>query len=97
MFHRKQRVNYFINSDKYFQKSFKIIRQEREAEVFAAYLLIPDEKLNAFLNEEWASGSIDLIPELAEEFQISDNFMNKRMSLRHNLDNMNAMGDDYIN
>jgi len=39
-------------------------RQEKEAEVFAAYLLIPEEKLNEKLKEEWVKESPNPIPEL---------------------------------
>jgi Zn-dependent peptidase ImmA (M78 family) len=53
-------------------------RQEKEAEVFAAYLLIPEDKLNEKLREEWVKESPDPIPELAEEFQVSENFMRKK-------------------
>jgi len=44
-------------------------RQEKEAEVFAAYLLIPEDKLSEKLREGWVRESPDPIPELAEEFQ----------------------------
>ena len=36
--------------------------------IFAAYFLIPEEKLNKILNEEWIKGSPNTISELAEEF-----------------------------
>jgi Zn-dependent peptidase ImmA (M78 family) len=52
---------------------------EKEAEIFAAYLLIPEEKLNELLNQDWVQESLDPIPELAEEFQVSENFMKKRL------------------
>ena len=54
-------------------------KQEKEAEVFAAYLLIPEDKLNQRLREEWVRESLDPIPELAEEFQVSENFMRRRL------------------
>jgi Zn-dependent peptidase ImmA (M78 family) len=59
-------------------------REERRKrlEVFAAYLLIPEDRLNEKLKEEWVKESPDPIPELAEEFQVSENFMRKRLKLR---------------
>ena len=53
--------------------------KKKEAEIFAAYLLIPEDKLNEKLKEEWVKESPDPIPELAEEFQVSENFMRKRL------------------
>jgi Zn-dependent peptidase ImmA (M78 family) len=79
LFHREKRVNYFLNQTKDFLKTLGVRRQEREAEVFAAYLLIPEDKLNAILKEEWVKESPDPIPELADEFQVSPNFMKKRL------------------
>jgi hypothetical protein len=35
------------------------------------------------LKEEWIKESPDPIPELAEEFQVSENFMRERLSLKH--------------
>ena len=52
---------------------------EKEAEAFAAYLLIPEDKLNAILQQEWVKESPNPIPALAEEFQVSPNFMKKRL------------------
>ena len=74
-------MNYFLEQ-KDFLNGFKVREQEREAEVFATYLLIPEEKLNAILKEEWVKESPDPIPELAEEFQVSENFMRKRLELK---------------
>ena len=54
---------------------------EKEAEVFAAYLLVPEEKLNEILNQEWVRESPNPIPELAELFEVSENFMRKRLKL----------------
>jgi Zn-dependent peptidase ImmA (M78 family) len=79
LFHRDSQVNYFIKDGEDFLKTLKIRQQEREAEVFAAYLLIPEEKLSAILKEEWVKDSLDPIPELAEEFQVSPHFMRKRL------------------
>ena len=55
-------------------------KQEKEAEVFAAYLLIPEYKLSEELKEEWVKEPPDPIPKLAEEFQVSKNFMKKGLN-----------------
>ena len=55
----------------------RVRRKEREAEVFAAYLLIPEDKLKEIPNQEWVKEHPNPIPELAEEFQVSGNFMRK--------------------
>jgi Zn-dependent peptidase ImmA (M78 family) len=57
----------------------EISRKEREADLFATYLLIPEEKLNSILEQDWIKESPDPIPELAEEFQVSPYFMRKRL------------------
>ncbi|MFQ6063997.1 MAG: ImmA/IrrE family metallo-endopeptidase [Candidatus Bathyarchaeia archaeon] len=54
-------------------------RKEMEGEISAAYLLIPEEKLNRILKEEWVKDSPDPIPVLSEEFQVSENFMRERL------------------
>jgi Zn-dependent peptidase ImmA (M78 family) len=79
LFHRETQVNYFIKEGQDFLKTLKIQKQEREAEIFAAYLLISGEKLNNILKQDWVKESPDPIPELAEEFQVSPNFMRKRL------------------
>ncbi len=81
LFHRNTKVDYLNNSSDFFQ-NLKMKRQEREAEVFAAYYLIPEEKLSEILKEEWVKESCDPIPELAEEFQVSENFMKKRLGFK---------------
>jgi Zn-dependent peptidase ImmA (M78 family) len=53
--------------------------KKKKLKIFAAYLLIPEDKLNEKLKEEWVKESPDPIPELAEEFQVSENFMRKRL------------------
>jgi len=59
LFHRNTGVNYFLderdNRFNYWQQR----RQEKEAEVFAAYLLILEEKLNALLKQDWVKESPD--------------------------------------
>lgn len=75
-------TNYFINDKDDFLNSIRVMKKEREAEVFAAYYLIPEEKLNEVLKQEWVKESLDPIPELAEEFQVSENFMRKRLKFK---------------
>jgi len=82
LFHRKSRVNYFIEDRNNYLNNWLLREHEKEAEVFAAYLLIPEEKLNEILNQEWVKESLNPIPELAEEFQVSENFMRKRLDFR---------------
>ena len=79
LFHRNRKVNYFLDQGRCFLKNLDVIQQEREAEVFAAYLLIPEDKLNILLKEEWMKESLDPILELSEEFQVSEHFMKKRL------------------
>jgi hypothetical protein len=38
--------------------------------------------LNGKLKEEWVRESLDPIPELVEEFQVSENFMRKWLKLK---------------
>jgi Zn-dependent peptidase ImmA (M78 family) len=82
LFHRDSQVNYFIEEREDFLKTLKIKQQEREAEVFAAYFLIPEEKLNKILKQDWVKESPDPIPEIAEEFQVSPHFMRKRLEFK---------------
>jgi len=78
------RVNYFLDERDERFNYWKQRRQEKEAEVFVAYLLIPEDKLNEKLKEEWIKDSPDPIPELAEEFQVSENFMRKSLKFKGN-------------
>lgn len=57
----------------------EIGRKERQADLFAAYFLIPEEKINQHLNEEWLKESPNPISELAEEFQVSEQLIRKRL------------------
>jgi Zn-dependent peptidase ImmA (M78 family) len=82
LFHRNRRANYFINDKDDFFKSLRVKEMEKEAEVFAAYLLIPEEKLNELLKQDWVEESPDPIPALAEEFQVSENFIKKRLKFK---------------
>jgi len=63
--------------------AWKVRKKGREAEMFAAYYLIPEEKLNVILEEEWVKDSLNPIPELAKEFQVSENFMTKRLEFKN--------------
>jgi Zn-dependent peptidase ImmA (M78 family) len=56
----------------------EIARKEREADIFAAYLLIPEEKLSPILKEDWIR-DYNFVPELAEEFQVSEELIRKRL------------------
>lgn len=82
LFHRKRSANYFINDKDDSINVWKVRKKEREAEIFAAYFLIPEEKLSAILKEDWVKDSPDSTPELAEEFQVSENFMRKRLEFQ---------------
>ncbi|MGQ9596390.1 MAG: ImmA/IrrE family metallo-endopeptidase [Thermodesulfobacteriota bacterium] len=82
LFHRDVRVNYFLDEKENPLKNLRVKRMEKEAEVFAAYFLIPEDKLNAILKDEWVKESSDPIPDLAEESQVSENFMRKRFELK---------------
>jgi Zn-dependent peptidase ImmA (M78 family) len=82
LLHQDRKANYFRDEKDDFFNLLKVWKKEREAELFAAYYLIPEEKLNAILKEEWVKYSPDPIPELAEEFQVSENFMRKRLEFK---------------
>lgn len=57
----------------------QIAKKEREADMFAAYYLIPKEKLNSLLREDWLNDSLDPTSELAEEFQVPEELVKKRL------------------
>jgi len=82
LFHRKDKVNYFLEDRENRFNEWLMRKHEKEAEVFAAYLLIPEDKLNELLEQEWVKESPDPVAELAEEFQVSENFMKKRLELK---------------
>jgi Zn-dependent peptidase ImmA (M78 family) len=60
----------------------EIATKEREADIFAAYLLIPEKKLNDLLKEEWTNDTPDLVGELAEEFQVPRELVIKRLEFK---------------
>jgi Zn-dependent peptidase ImmA (M78 family) len=55
----------------------EISRKEREADLFATYLLIPTEKLNKIL--DWFKESLNPIAELGEEFEVTPDLIKKRL------------------
>ncbi len=57
----------------------EIARKEKEADIFAAYLLIPEEKLKPILKGEWFNESLNPVPELAEKFQVPEELARKRL------------------
>ena len=82
LFHQKREANYFVDENKDFLESLKIRKEEKEAELFASYFLIPKDKLDEILNEEWLKESPDPISELAEEFQVPEDLVRKRFEFR---------------
>ena len=82
LFHRKREANYFVDEDKDFLESLKVREKEKEAEVFAAYFLIPKDKLDKALQEEWVKDSPNPIAELAEEFQVPEGLVRKRLEFK---------------
>jgi Zn-dependent peptidase ImmA (M78 family) len=87
LFHKESKVNYFLEDKDNSFNNWMVKEHEKEAEVFAAYLLIPEDKLNVLMNEGWLENSSDPILELAEEFQVSKNFMRKRLILKRLFEN----------
>ena len=57
----------------------EIATKEREADMFAAYFLIPEEKLKLILKKKWVKESPHPIPQLAEKFQVLEELMRKRL------------------
>jgi len=62
-------------------------REDKKERLKYLQLLIPEDKLNEKVREEWVEESPNPIPELAEEFQVSENFMRKRLKLKESSDN----------
>jgi len=61
------------------QGYIEIMKKEQQADLFASYLLIPEEKLNEVLKQDWVKDSLDPIPQLAEEFGVPIEVMRKRI------------------
>ena len=79
LLHQGKKTNYFIDLDKNFYEGLKVREIEKEAEMFAAFFLIPEEKLNAILKEDWIKESPDPVLELSEEFQVPPDLIRKRL------------------
>jgi len=75
-------VNHFLEGKENGFNEWLMREHEKEDEVFAAYLLIPEDKSNELLEQEWVKESPDLV---AEGFQVSENFMKKRLEFRQRL------------
>jgi Zn-dependent peptidase ImmA (M78 family) len=60
----------------------EIESKEREADLFAAYFLIPGEKLKLILKEDWLRKSSNPIPQLAEMFKVPEELMRKRLEFK---------------
>ena len=82
LFYPRRGANYFADKDKNFLESSKVREQKKETEIFAAYFLIPKDKLNQALNEEWLKESPDLTAEIVEEFQVSRDLIRKRFEFK---------------
>ena len=67
------------------QGRIEITKKEWQADLFASYLLIPEEKLNEVLQQEWVKESINPIPQLAEEFNVPEEVMKRRMEFKKSL------------
>lgn len=57
----------------------EIGRKEKEADVFAAYFLIPREKLDPILTQDWFRKSSNQIADLVKEFQVPEELARKRL------------------
>jgi Zn-dependent peptidase ImmA (M78 family) len=60
----------------------ELARKEKEADLFAAYFLIPEERLNAILAQDWFRESPNQITTLAEEFQVPEELARKRLEFK---------------
>lgn len=65
-------------------------RKEKEADLFAAYLLIPEERLEINL-KSMEDPHYDPVPELAEEFEVPEELMRKRLELRETLKQLSLL------
>ena len=90
LLHQRKKANYFIDFDKNFYEGLKVREMEKEAEMFAAFFLIPEEKLNSLLKEDWIKESPDPILELAEEFQVPPDLMRKRLEFEGLIEPINS-------
>lgn len=53
-----------------------------EAEIFTSYFLVPKDKLDKILNEEWIKESQDMVTKLSEQFQVAKNLVRKEIEFR---------------
>jgi Zn-dependent peptidase ImmA (M78 family) len=61
----------------------ELARKEKEADLFAAYFLIPEERLNLILKEDWFRESPNQVTALAEEFQVPEELARKRLEFKN--------------
>lgn len=54
-------------------------KTEREADLFAAYLLVPEIKLKPMLGQDWIAEAEDPVLKLALEFQVPVELMRERL------------------
>lgn len=54
-------------------------KMEREADLFAAYLLVTEERLKSVLSEGWAKDEDDPVLALSLEFGVPEELMRERM------------------
>lgn len=66
-------------------------RKEKEADIFAAYFLIPPEKLNPILTQDWFRESSDQIAALEKEFQVPEELAKKRLEFEEIMTNKNKI------
>jgi Zn-dependent peptidase ImmA (M78 family) len=90
LFHRRNGVGYIHLRQRGLWGSktigeMEIGRKEREADVFASYFLIPKEKLNPILAEDWFAESANPIADLAEQFQVPEELVRKRLEFKDDL------------
>jgi len=81
LFHRKSRVNYFIEDRNDYLDSWLLREHEKGAEVLAIYLLILGDKIKEILQQEWNKESLTPVYKLAEEFQ-AENFIGERLKFK---------------
>ncbi len=82
LLHECKKANYFLSKRDDPLNWQKLMIKEREADVFASHLLIPGEKLDPLLKEDWIKESENPISALAEEFQVPQDLMKKRIEFR---------------
>ncbi len=61
----------------------ELARKEKEVDLFAAYFLIPEERLSPILSQDWFRESPDQVTALAEEFQVPEELARKRLDFKN--------------